>query len=196
MKLRPISVEILRDHNTPDVAVELAVRALRSLDPILDNGLSIVDSGRIEPVSVPGSTIVDTDNIPRLDIRADFGIIMTHNELTVRPEKSKKIIRENTILAGMAYSRGKNRPYGIIDANQSGVPEHIVTHEFGHLLRIKHGGEYYDGESHCTIDECNMYPVSSGHNGAFCQECAHHTASNFHSLRRKKSSLFGRYLFY
>ena len=191
MKLRPISIEVLRDRDTPDAAVELAVRALQTLNPMLDDGLKIIDSGREEVLSNPDAPIVNTNKIPLLDIRADFGLIVTHSELTLEPEEKKIILRDGATLAGMAYSKSRNRPFGIVDAQRPSTPEHVVTHEFGHLIKLKRDGEHYNGDSHCSITECNMYDTSNGYNGDFCPECANHATTNFHKLRKRKSSLIG-----
>lgn len=192
MKLPRVSVEVLRDRDTPDMAVELAVRALHEVNIIFGNGLDIIDSGRVIPLNYPGFTRVDTNAVPVLETRADYGMVMTQSDLIASPKLQAEYEKRNEIIAGIAITGAKEKPYGIVNTRQQDLQERIVHHEFGHLMGVKNSGVNYDNEWHCSLEQCTMYRAATRQKSHFCNECADHATKYLYMRRRKKAGLLQR----
>ena len=191
MKLPRISIEVFRDRNTSDTAIELAVRALNEMNPLLDDGLEVIDSGRLALLSYPGDISIDTQDLPTLETRADYGMVMTRSALMPYPRLREQFAKRNEILAGLALVHEK-RPYAIVNAKHPKTPLITVKHEFGHLMNLKQNGEHYDNDHHCTREQCTMYRSAIHERTDFCNECSDHMATYAFTRRKKKSGLFRR----
>ncbi|USN96284.1 MAG: hypothetical protein H6797_04385 [Candidatus Nomurabacteria bacterium] len=193
MKLPRISVEVFRDRGSPDAAVELAVRALQEMNLIFDDGLGVIDSGRLAPLGYPGVSHVNVDDVPTIETRADYGVVMTHNPLISSPGLQTEYDERNEIIVGIAITNGKEKPYGIINSEYpEEVSERAVQHEFGHLMDVKRNGENYDGEWHCSLEQCTMYRTATREKSDFCNECADQAAKYLFMRRRQKAGLLRR----
>ncbi len=108
--------------------------------------------------------------------------IVVTNRLLVFENKQGEIdegflAREDpAIMYGIAlgYSKLDNQqmPYMVVDQERSqDYIDKVVQHEFGHVFGVKRSGEYYDGESHCTNEQC-LLQANRSESPDYCEECS------------------------
>lgn len=171
MSRRTISVEIFRDIETPDVSIERAIAGLEAVRQIV-MPLEIVARNGLLRLSSYESNVIRTDKLPPVDIRTDFGIILT-KQMIVMPAERQMPIHDGNLTVGLTNHPDGASDYSIIDTWRTNSVINSTMHETGHLFSIPNGGETFDGGCHCMRPECLMYGELLDCQTTYCTNCTH-----------------------
>lgn len=152
MKSEHISVEIFRDTDRRELAVDAAEAGIDQLSSVA-RGIKIVRATRRFKIADPRTEVVNMDKInwPN-NFDADLNVILT----------DRQIYSAGNVALGvtnMAPGVGSIK-VAVINVLSTPQPELTVAHEGGHLLNAKHSGEKWDGDAHCTDPTCLMFSSS------------------------------------
>lgn len=173
---RRISIEIYRDIETPEIAIDAAVSGLEEVGQRVP-GLDIIARGGLMRVSQPGTETIETAKLPRLDIEADFAMVITGRRLAV-PTDAMNVILPGNIVIGNTWPNGNTKPFSLIDAERGLSPRITAKHELGHLLRFPREGRKFDGDCHCTSGRCVMHAVLDIRRDDYCRRCYRQLSRN------------------
>lgn len=169
MSRRSLSVEIFRDINTPDVSIDAAVEGLEAVRGIVGS-LEIVARNGLLRLTQHESDIIRTDQLPALDIRTDFGLILTGRPI-VMPSAWQRPIHEGNITVGLTVHPDQANDYALIDAARTRSLKNSTMHEAGHLLGIPNRGKHFDGGCHCRRGRCLMHAELRLTQTDYCNKC-------------------------
>ena len=143
----PLTVEIFRDADTPDISldeVEAGIEAVRTIA----TGLQIVRKNRLVRIATPGADVVYPSKVRFARQSTDYNVVLTGREL--RDDLVKDDDKVESKIAGMTYKR-----VSIITSTSIDV-KLATQHETAHLLHLKRSGDAHDGDGHCTNEGCIM----------------------------------------
>lgn len=149
MKSEHISVEIFRDTDRREVAVDAAEVGIDQLSGVAC-GIKIMRATGLLKIAEPEAEVVNADKINWSNkFEADLNVVLT----------DRQIYSAGNVLLGvthMAPGVGSAK-VAIVNVLSTPQPELTVAHEGGHLLNAKSSGEKWDGDAHCTDPTCLMY---------------------------------------
>lgn len=165
----PLTVEIFRDADRPNVSLEGAESGIEFISDYLINRLAIAGMTR----TIQYEQQLRGINPARFEwpgFTANLNVVVTDRSINVQPSAfevelaakypSKEVITKGVSLVMQPGSTTAPR-YAVVDVfNDDGqTAARVVAHEIAHLLGIKNRGVTWDNESHCTDDDCLQYPV-------------------------------------
>lgn len=162
-----INIEIFRDAATSDVPVDKVVLGLYEAGEIISE-LNVINNNRRVNIGPRRRNSIDTNRLSLPRIRSDMGMIVTSRRLLV-PNQDGKIQRGN-IVVGSTWPYA-DKPFSILDAGHGMSPLITAKHEFGHLMQIPRGGETFDGDCHCTNENCVMHAIINLERNDYCSDC-------------------------
>lgn len=165
-----ISIEVFRDVETPEIPIDAVIAGLKEVRTLVPT-IEVVARNGLMRISDPGTEAIHTKSLPILDIETDFGMIITGRPIVIPPSAASRIAPGNLVV-GNTLPTGLNKPFSIIDAARARFPRQTTKHELGHLFKIPHEGERFDGDCHCTDRKCVMHAISQPERDDFCGRCA------------------------
>lgn len=200
---RPLTVKVFQDTLGPKIPFDTVAAGFdifQEVTPCVELNLSTMR------VHIPEGEehYIRTDVYEPKPFGADLGIFVTRRSLVTYEDLDKNgqmLKRRNRggnayITAGVAINGSTLRKPKLAMVSVGEDPYDLsvaaaTAHELGHLVNVKKAGETYDGDAHCTDDDCLMGPViTKGETikHSFCTECKQQVAVNAGILRDIKAS--------
>lgn len=170
-----ITIEIFRDAETPDVdltSIEKGFGMVQQVVPKLE--VQGLDKVRAIRLTRPDQEYIDSTLIRWPRFGADLNIVATERPMITREQDSrfgdvsdelKGVVREMEAHASptLGYTHKRERTFGglavaLVNVKKPVFPHMVSSHEIGHMLALKEIGETYDGDAHCVLENCLMYP--------------------------------------
>lgn len=164
MPQRPLTVEVFRDIETPEVPLEGLHAGIEQMTH-LAVGLTLERSGRRMRLSKPDAASIDLDKIdnwPRFT--ADINVVATTRPLTTTRElrvPSQQSVGLRIIGDSCVEGPLRKKTRVAVVRVASGInPSNVTRHEVGHLLDVCPKRLALPEDSgHCATSKCLMYPA-------------------------------------
>lgn len=173
---RSLSVEVLRDIETPDVSIDAIVWGLEKTRYIAPS-LEIIARNGMLRVNAEGTDHINTGNLPLYVFNADLNIIVTGRPIIVPERLRADELPRGKDYIGTSLPHGRDKPFALIDGARSNSPANTAMHELGHLLKFPNRGRNFDGNCHCKIGGCVMHREVSPSTD-FCNNCSKQLAKS------------------
>ena len=163
MPQRPLTVEIFKDLQTPEVSIDEVLEGVGKT-ALLAEGLDIVRTGRKLRISKPGAEVVLADKINSWpDFTADINIVTTARpiEISRKVNRTREMSSGTAVLgaAGVTGSLRNTMRVAIVRAGFRLQAAATAGHEIGHLLDVRpHQPARADDADHCADTNCLMAP--------------------------------------
>ncbi len=149
---KKLSIEILHDHLTSDLDIEQIINGI-DITAEVAGEFEVIDSNRPTVLTRTESDIICVEEVLHTLTDADINIIATGRQI----EKHEDKRTAGFTSVGPNFKRLGQR-LAVISMHGEAQVNDVTSHELSHALNLKYRGEHYDGDAHCTCEDCVMFP--------------------------------------